>query len=159
MLPFLAVALAAADLLHPSLTFTRAPVLERSVTIVEVAPLPNARNERAYLFRRTFRHGGESDISWADSRTCPGAIWVVEEAVKVPPPRVRVPGVEDPAAPDVITLTADGVAYGMSSGARYGSSFSGTIRFTSNVGTPLAAWVEESLRRLQPCWSSRPPQV
>src|SRR4051794_10824912 len=104
MLPFLAVALAAADLLHPSLTFIRAPVLERSETLVEVAPIQSARNERAYLFRRTFRHGDKSDISWADSRTCPGAIWVVEEAVNVPPPRLRVPGVEDRTAPDVITL-------------------------------------------------------
>ncbi len=90
--------------------------------------------------------------------TDPAASWVVEESIKVPPPRIQVPGVKDPAADDQITLTMDGVGYSLNSGARYGSRVSSTIRFTSNLGTPLAAWVEESLQKLAPCWSHSPRQ-
>jgi hypothetical protein len=151
-------ALAAVDQMHPWLTFTREPVLERSVITVEVGPLQNSKRERIYLFRRTIKHGGNVEVSWADTRTCPAASWVVEESIKVPPPRIQVPGVKDPAADDQITLTMDGVGYSLNSGARYGSRVSSTIRFTSNVGTPLAAWVEESLQKLAPCWSHSPRQ-
>src|SRR5215208_6488084 len=123
--------------MQPWITFTRAPALERSVTTVEVGPLFNTQRERSYLFRRTVQRRGNTDISWTDTRTCPTAMWVVEEAINVPPPRVQVPGVKDATAGNEITLTADGVGYSLSSGARYGSRISSTIRFTSNVGTPL----------------------
>src|SRR5438270_2740023 len=97
MLPLLAtgIASASAELSHPWLTFTRAPVLERSLTTIDVGPLQNTQRGRVYLFRRTMRHHGSTEVSWADTRTCPNAMWVVEEVINVPPPRVQVPGVKD----------------------------------------------------------------
>lgn len=160
MLPLFAAAFAlpSVDLTHPWLTFTREPALERNITTVDVGPLQNTQKKLIYVFRRTFRHGESTEVSWADTRTCPAAMWVVEEAINVPPPRVQVPGVADPEAGNAVTLTMDGIGYSLSGGARYGSRISSTIRFTSSMGTPLAAWVEESLRRLELCWSKAQPQ-
>jgi hypothetical protein len=160
MLPalILAAAYRSFELPRPWLTFTREPVLERNLTTIDVGPLQNAQRERIFLFVRSVGHGDNIQISWADTKTCPAAMWVVEEAINVPPPRIHVPGVKDPTAGKELTLTMDGVAYSLSSGARYGSGISSTIRMTSNWGTPLANWVDESLRRLQPCWKNAPPQ-
>jgi hypothetical protein len=149
----------AAILEHPVLSFKREPALEHRLTVVDVAPLPNLQRDRIYVFRRTVRHIDDSEVSWADTKSCPAATWVVEEAIKVPPPRIEIPGVKDPTAPDQITLTMDGVGYSLSGRARYGSRLSSTINFTSNMGTPLASWVEESLRRLEHCWSKNPPSI
>src|SRR3954471_529756 len=98
MLSIFAAAFAptAADQMRPWLTFTREPALERSVTTVEVGGLQNTARATIYLLRRTVRRREITHVSWADTRTCPSAMWVVRAAIEVPPPRVQVPGVKDP---------------------------------------------------------------
>jgi len=64
---------------------------------------------------------------------------------------------KDPIYGDELVITADGVAYTLEAPAQYGNILGSHIRFNSNIGTPLAAWVDESFRKLEPCWSKEPP--
>jgi hypothetical protein len=69
-----------------------------------------------------------------------------------------MPGVNDPNVAGKIVIQGDGVGYTFRSNATYeGMTGDDHIQFTSNVGTTLARWADESLRKLEPCWSKGPP--
>ena len=64
------------------------------------------------------------------------------------------PGVLDGVTEGDVIVTADGVRYKLSAHARYDTKIDSETYFTSNVGTPLSNFTEESLRKLEPCWST-----
>jgi len=148
---------AAHELADPWLTFSRAPAFDQRITIVEVGTASADAGEWHYWFRRTVRKGRATQVWFADTMRCPAARWVVDEAKNVAPPQITFPG--DPSTADEIIVTADGVGYMIEVGARYGKNIGSDIRFTSNVHTPLADWADESLRRLDSCWSKVAPVV
>ncbi len=150
----LALAVAAAKLDEPWLTFSRAPAFDRRVTIVEAGTFTAGPAQWNYWFRRTVRKGRSAQVWWTDTTRCPAARWVVVEAVNLQPPRIEMPGVK---IKDDVIISGDGVDYSFSSEASFDDGVLADIHFTSNVGTPLAAWADESLRRLEPCWSREPP--
>ncbi len=59
---------------------------------------------------------------------------------------------------DAITIVGGGVSYEVQASSNYPAKGIGDIRFNSNVGTPLARWVDESLRTLEPCWRKKRPE-
>jgi len=158
MISLISIALAGASLQRPDpwLTFSKAPAFDRRVTTVEVGTL-NASPEWHYWFRRTVRSGNEAEVWWTDTARCPAARSILVEAETLPSPTVDIPGVKRPGESDDISVVADGVGYSIESWATYGKQAANHLRFTSNVNTPLAAWIEESLGKLEPCWSKNLP--
>lgn len=152
MVTWIALALAAApaELMGSWLSFSRAPAFDRRVTIVEVGTLSSSPKWE-YWFRRTVKLGNAKQVWWTDTIRCPATRSALSETVNLTPPQINVPGVKS----DDIIIVGDGVAYTFSGPAEY--NVSSKISFTSNVGTPLSAWVDESLRKLEPCWAREPP--
>ena len=145
--------LASSPLVAGDLTFSRAPSFDERVTIVEVGSTLNDASDWDYWFKRTIRRGKLDEVWWTDTTHCPAARWVVENAINLTPPVIEVPGIKGKDQGDDIVVTADGALYELTSGARYGENIGSQISFSSNVGTTLANWADESLRRLDPCWS------
>jgi hypothetical protein len=44
----------------------------------------------------------------------------------------------------------DGTGYSLRAPTGFAN---GTLTITSNVGSPLAAWIDGAFRTLEPCWS------
>lgn len=88
---------------------------------------------------------------WASSRTCP-AVREVASLADLPPPEFQPPG-------DGIEVVADGVWYSVTVPAGYGGQSGEPLKLTSNIGTPLAAWVDGALARLERCWTPVEPRV
>ena len=146
-------ALILASAYYPWLTFTRSPAFDQRVVQVEAGTLRGVGGDTQYSFRRTVRNGKSKSVWWTDTVRCPSARSVLVEVGKLKPPPVFIVGIQS----DNIIVTADGVSYTMSASSQYPDAGIGDISFSSNVRTPLADWVDESLRTLDPCWSTEPP--
>lgn len=126
--------------------FSRAPLLGRPSDQVEVAtrgaePGSHDLHLVMRLTRRTLR---VVQVSWADSTTCPAVRTTVRAMSSLVVPRVT-----SPYDGRNTRLIIDGTAYGFEGPA---SGPNGRIAFSSNAGTPLAAWVDARLAALAPCW-------
>ena len=100
-----------------------------------------------YTLRLITRTGDGSSISsWATSRTCSGVREAVEALNSIPFPAVTSPS-------DRTEIIVDGTTYSVLFSARYGSQHSGPLELRSNVGTPLATWVDKMIATTKPCWS------
>ena len=88
-------------------------------------------------------------VAWADSATCPAVRETVRAMSGLPVPRIT-----SPYDGRGVALILDGVGYSFEGPA---SGSNGRIAFSSNAGTPLAAWVDARLAALQPCWSAAKP--
>jgi hypothetical protein len=94
--------------------------------------------------------GGQTTVYWADSRTCPVAQEIAERFLALPMPRPDPPR---PPSPEDSVIIMDGIGYAVTLPVGYGrGSIADPATFTSNVGTPLATWVEGSFAALRPCW-------
>ena len=157
-----ALALLAAQLLGTEelieLRFKWVPPRGRITVIVESGQLasPKRSEKREYWFRRTVDDGRAKSISWADTLRCPQSQSVLYGAVKVPPPRAVIYGVDDPAKDGVI-VTADGPYYEVTINAQYGNHAGSELHFSGLEGSPLANWIGESLRSLDKCWRTKRP--
>ncbi|WP_010184185.1 hypothetical protein [Sphingomonas sp. PAMC 26605] len=141
---------------HAFAHFSRAPALAHSSETVDVALayVPYSTAPAAYTMRLTRRRFQQSDaIFWADSRSCPAMRPVLDAMRAVALPNPRVPGIDSDG--DIIM---DGAGYRLTTMARFADGQDGELGYSSNVGTPLAAWVDHSLAALARCWSSRPPE-
>ena len=145
----------------PFMTFTRSPSQVGDDVSVEVGVL-RGEGRLQFWFRRTVpkraEDGSETtpEIGWTDTRRCPGARDAVVAATQIEPPSIHVPGI--PVRPDgSVVLSMDGVRYAIRASAHYDSYVGHDMVFESNVGTPLANWVEGSLAILAPCWSAEEP--
>lgn len=137
--------------------FSRAPALAHSSETVDVALVraPYSTAPPAYTMRLTRRRFQQPDaIFWADSRTCPALRPVLDALRAVVAPHPQVPGI-DPYG-DIIL---DGVGYRLKTMARFPNGQDGDLSYSSNVGTPLAAWIDRSLAALARCWSATAPDA
>jgi hypothetical protein len=115
---------------------------------VEIGTVPGRTEpgEYVYWLRLTTSKGGQDVVSYADTRTCSAAKEVIA--------RMEGLGVAQGAAPHNwgnIAITADGTLYRVRMPVRYGD-LTGEAMLRTNVGTPVAAFVEQSLNDLRPCW-------
>lgn len=141
----------------PFLTFTRSAT-GLATTQIEVGVLPGS-NQGQYWFRRVDTGRNGILISWTDTQSCAGSREsVVVAATQVAPPEVAVPGI--PVTEDgSVILTLDGVQYSLESRSHYDGNISSSLSFTSNAGTPLANYVEDSIAALETCWSDDMPEA
>src|SRR4051794_1811299 len=132
--------------------FSRAPAARLIRTEVEVGTLgyDSTRKRPDFWLRRTVVRGVEhkEEITWADSRTCAAARPVIASMREIPVPKFAPIGSSD--GPPVIL---DGIAYSLRT-----YSDEGTLAAETNLGTPLAAWVEGALKALDSCWTKVQPR-
>ncbi|WP_428969369.1 hypothetical protein ACQR50_00320 [Sphingomonas sp. Xoc002] len=103
------------------------------------------------ILRMTLRQHGKPTVTiWADSRTCPGAAEAVRHLRSIPMPTPSLPS-------DATDLILDGVGYRVRFRAHYGSEIGFPLELNSNVGTPLAEWVNRTRAMLKPCWTTARP--
>lgn len=145
--------MASAFTADPWMTLSRSPSFQHGVT-VEIGTLETATS-REYWFKRTAGTEDGPLISWTDTTRCPAARSLLGQVRKLKMPRVSVPWFES----DEMIVTADGTHYELSGEAAYGSSSAYDFKIASNLGTPLAAWIDNSLRILEPCWSKEEPRT
>jgi hypothetical protein len=149
--------------------FSRSPTMGGVIERVDVATATIAPSTKAlaYTMRLTRRRLGQPDgMLWADSSRCPAMLPVLRAMQALPPPRPSVPGLEPNPGADMV----DGVAYLLRVPAHFAGggdkvrtrfafgSSDGQMWFSSNLGTPLADWVDHSLAALERCWSPVAPR-
>ena len=126
--------------------FSRSPALRGVSETVDVATGNRTGNDFSYKLRLTiYARQGEPSVKWTDSAACPAARAVIASmtSIKMPTPApYGVPGGSQ-------FITVDGTQYFLTAPS---SDNMGTMTISSNVGSPLAAWVDSSLKQLAPCW-------
>jgi hypothetical protein len=135
--------------------FSRYVYLRHSGETVEIAtaaadPQTHVLSYTMRLTRTRFSQPDE--VLWADSRTCAAMRPVLVAMQDVPMPRPSVPGLDK----NDINIVLDGADYRLRVPGRFGAG-GAQLEISSNVGTPLAAWVGRSLAALEPCWSENRP--
>lgn len=138
--------------------FSRAPALEGTSETVDVAiiAMPPRSSVAVYAMRITRRRLQQPDtIGWADSRNCPAMLPGLKAMRTLAVPHPTVPGMEQ--RPGISML--DGIGYRLWTQARFDGGGEGRLDFDSNIGTPLAAWVDKSLGALARCWSAVEPRA
>ena len=136
---------------EPFLTFSRDAAFGQSSMRVEVRNGFLADQARQYWIQRTTKTGRVTAIDWADTISCPDARAAIDRVTEITPPRIRVPG-QPMSENDAFVIITDGIGYEINASAHYAGQVGSDIRFSSNIGTPLAEWVEESLDILAKCW-------
>lgn len=129
------------------------------------------RSSRAELLSRTWRMIGfhRIDGAWiarriegdetqrtqeshAKAADCPQIEARLHALETLAPPQIMLPGIGPTERPPIPVL--DGVAYRLQSGwVIFGETDIGGIELSSNVGTPLAVWTDETFAALEPCWT------
>ncbi|WP_344707679.1 hypothetical protein [Sphingomonas swuensis] len=149
----LAVVQADSVSLSPSwATIGRNPALRRSKETVEIGTIAGTRpGGIRYWMRRTYTERGTTSVGWTTTADCPGSRELIGTMEQITAgPDVPGQGRESP------WLILDGVGYSLDAPGRIGDG--GTrFRITSNVRTPLAAWIDRLLAALQPCWKPEAP--
>jgi len=141
----------------PLVTFERYPLLygDRVKVDVELLPPPKA-GPRQYAFKRVFvgpNGEDEGQPYYTDTIYCPQALRSLQQLTNLPGPQPGMEGLEKGPAEGSLR---DGVVYRLSVATTPPYSF-GDMTLRSNTGTPLARWVNETLKTLKPCW--RPTQL
>lgn len=127
-------------------SFRRAGALSHVSESVEIATDGADRDHFEYklrLVRRTIR---TQEILWASSRTCPAVRPILRQMREIPMPRPAPFGLED-EAPEIIL---DGAFYELKAPSTFSN---GQMTISSNVGSPLAKWVDGAFASLASCWS------
>lgn len=154
MSALLLAAAAAAQLSDGFVQFSRSPALRRERTDVAVGVLQRdaVSGTTTYWARRTTQTFDGKVETWTDSTRCAALVTALQAMRKLPPPEIAVPGMENRET----TITLDGVGYRLTTRAVYAGS-DVTFSLESNVHTPLADWVEASLRSMAGCWQDSVP--
>jgi hypothetical protein len=138
--------------LEPWLSFRREPSFHEPL-VVEVGTL-HTKGPTAYWFKLTTDKGDGKTIQWTDTDRCPAARSVLRAVRNLEMPPATVPFLDN----DDVVVTADGIIYELQGDAAYGDSSAYGFKISSNTGTPLARWVDESLATLSECWSKDEPR-
>lgn len=132
--------------------FSRSPALAGGGETVDIAGggVPGAVEYQLRLTQRSL--DGAPAQRWADSRTCPAVHTVMARLHALKLPAIVPPGFE----PSPREILVDGTGYSLTTTVAdpVGAS---RVTWTSNIGTPLAAWIDDSFARLKSCWTSAPP--
>ena len=115
-----------------------------------------------YLIRRRLIpvEEGQIEHAYTNSRDCPAALEHIRELPHLVMPAPHVPPLDGEEQLVVVTDGARYVLEGRGSFPFRRSDASphdrthADYRIESNVGTPLARWVDSMLAALQPCWSA-----
>ena len=152
----IALAAAAPGLGDGFAQFSRSPALrkERVEVAVGVLGTDRASGKTLYWARRVVTDRSGPVTTFADSNTCPSIHHVLDGLAKLEVPTPQVPGLNQP---DEFKIIMDGTGYRLTASTQYAGQL-GQVTFGSNIDTPLAAWIDDSLARLQGCWTHLPPE-
>ena len=130
--------------------FSRAEMLRHVTTRVEVGTLgyDRARDRPDFWVRRTVTTLRGEQVSWIDARNCPAVRPALASMRSLPVPRFAPVG-SSKGPP----MYLDGNGYFLRS-----YSDDGMLTEETSLGTPLASWVEATLKALGPCWASTVPR-
>jgi len=95
----------------------------------------------------------EPVISWTTSAACPAMRDVLESLDELEEPVRGAPRIGDEPRSGI----ADGGSYRVRTPAQYQDSQLAQIESWGSSGTPLAAWSEQMISALDPCWSEARP--
>jgi len=160
MLAWIVIAAAAVQVVSiersPILTFSAHPERARVTTQVDVGLLRSRSGVKHYWFRRTVKPDNSHVVEtrWADTRSCPAGRVALEELTTLEAPRPYVYGLDGRYD---LMLIADGVTYRMETDTAP-PFHNGKMKLQSNVGTPLARWVEATTTKLSGCWAKTAPK-
>jgi len=136
--------------------FSRARSLNRVKETVDIASGDSPRGGpfayRLRLTRQVPTHHGRdraTQVQWADSATCPAIRPAMAAMVGITMPRPAPNGVPG----EQTTIVLDGAIYTLNVPS---SDPAGEMTITANIGSSLAAWVDQSLEALAPCWRATP---
>jgi hypothetical protein len=121
-------------------------------TEVEVGTLgfDKSRARLDFWLRRTVGGGvgRQEEVTWTETRTCGSARPLLASMRHIPVPKFAPIG--SSKGPPIIV---DGMSYALRT-----YSDDGMLSENTNLGTPLAAWIDGALATLEKCWSSRVPE-
>ena len=127
------------------ISFSRSPALARTSEEVCVR---RAGKPGEFSLRRTSTNArGVVSDSLTSTGACPGVLKQLQALEELGLPQVDLPAFGN----QVEVITLDGVGYQLTAPALYGGDMS-SIVVQSNIGTPLARWIDETFRALAPCW-------
>jgi hypothetical protein len=152
MLPFLLVLLNNAvqpELPRQWAQFSRSGARSHVNETVDIATGDRgSKSEFRYTLRFTKRSlGVTAKIAWADSTTCPAVRSVIVSMRNIKMPSPAPYGLPDQST----TITMDGTGYFLTAPS---SDNMGKLTISSNIGSPLAAWIDASFGKLEPCWTT-----
>lgn len=121
---------------------------------VEVDPA-SRDGHHAWMAKRVEQGRKEPEQStWTDSDTCPAMMPAFAKLQSIEPFTIVPPGLPgDHKAPVIV----DGAVFEIRSQQGYWAHAhqNGEITLSGNYGTPVADWVEETMKVLAPCWSKK----
>ena len=154
LLSLLALTAAAQSWVGPGcgqIVFSRTGALARTSELVCVGRDPEGPQGH-YLLRRTSTDESRAPtVSWVRTVNCPAAMARLETFERLPLPRPDLNGYGD----ELQEIVVDGASYRLTTHALYGGS-GADLDVTSNIGTPLALWIDDTLAALRPCWRRLP---
>lgn len=123
------------------------------VTVAAPADLETLERE-TYLFRRsvTSRENGGTLYSYTSTSACPAALRPLRQFARLRMPRPHLPAF---GREEGITVM-DGAQYVLRGHAMHANGEIRDFEIESNVGTPLAQWVDSMVAALQRCWTPAP---
>jgi hypothetical protein len=137
--------------------FARRPALRQISDKVEIGTLgvlDRSTGTLRYWMRLTRVDKGQETVRWADSKSCAAVQGVLEGMAALPVPTLAPPGIGEK---EPVKIMMDGVGYSLRTRSTY-DGWPGSTTISSNVNTPLAAWVDKSLLDLADCWSATQPR-
>lgn len=152
MLPLMLALVAGFDQ-TPWAHFSRTPYLRGEAETVEIG---SDNRDRAagfsFMLKLTRQKRGAQPVTlWADSTSCPAIRPIVAGMAKLTMPQpapVGMPGASQ-------TVIVDGTEYELSAPS---TDVMGALTIKSNEGSPLSAWVDDALKKLDRCWVASAPR-
>jgi hypothetical protein len=138
------------------IVFSRHGARDREGVRVYVTLLRSTAGPVQYAFRQIVtgpKDEDEGPPEYTDTVACPAALSVLEELADLPGPQPGIAGLEKRPSEEIIV---DGTGYTLSVATAL-PYIQGHLRLSSNIGTPLAAWIDGASKKLQPCW--RPTEL
>ena len=118
---------------------------------VEVSPPRNSIKTWTARRRRMTRNGEATD--WIDGGACPTLTERMATLKALEPLTIRMPGDAG------IGVVLDGELYTLKALVYFPREKSGgDMTLTGNVDTPLAKWVEDTMKALKSCWQDKAPE-
>ncbi len=99
------------------------------------------------LRRSSTDRSGAVSVAFTNTSDCPGVLPLLGEIEQLVLPHPDLPGF----GKELEFVTMDGAGYSLTAPALYGGAMSQLV-VQSNVNTPLARWIDRTLKALEPCW-------
>jgi hypothetical protein len=147
LLLVLAVASAQPALPEPWAQFSRSGSLNHTTETVGIFTGKRTDGEFQYRLRLTKEMlGKEPETKWADSQTCPEVRSVISSMRDIEMPSPAPYGVGQPRS-----MTLDSTQYELTAPSSFNM---GEVTLSSNVGSPLASWIDAGFAQLASCWKA-----